>query len=697
MHTEPQEDDHTRRMREALGASGLSQTEVAERLSISQSTVSMWLSGDRRPDRKMMGRVAGLLGVSPTWLDYGEGEGPRPDLAGQRDEYLRDLAWTFRREQPDGSRDFGNANIFSFSPTIATFVREVLQNIGDATSGGPVDARFTVRRLRGADVDAFLEALGWSEFRPHLEASIKSGQQVGSALEAGLRAAESRELLLLEIADSGTTGLLGPDIGVGNFAALCRNNLDSNKASGQAGGSYGLGKAVLWRMSSLSTVLFLSNLVEATPDTGRSAGRFIGRTEMVWHELPGGEAFAGPGWFGAKDPEVVDRPLSYWGNRALAEDLHFSRDVSDPGTSILVAGFRDPSSDAEQSPLQIAERIEEAVVRHFWPALTRGSLTVSVHVAEGDTVTRSVGVEVDDVSPELAALLERHRRDEVTDALLEPGDVVRIAVPLEVPTCYAAGSEHPQFVHTAHVLIRRADPSDESPTVGRGQFFRGPGMVVFETDFSRVLIGAQPFHAAVLCGTAAGAAQEDVWADRFLRTAEPPAHNTWEITEKLQREYARGGGATISRFRDAVRQTIKDILAPAVDNPPDGPRDLAALFRFGEPTKPERAPRLIVDNARVNEHGAWVVEATIRVPNPDKRVVGRPVLMFDGETGTGTKVRWTLESVKDCTVEGGTLLVGQGKRTARFRAETDPESHPVPVQGASVTIDFKAVREEASA
>lgn len=53
--------------------------------------------------------------------------------------------------------------------------------------------------------------------------------------------------------------------------------------------------------------------------------------------------------------------------------------------------------------------------------------------------------------------------------------------------------------------------------------------------------------------------------------------------------------------------------------------------------------------------------------------------------------------MKDCTVEGGTLLVGQGKRTARFRAETDPESHPVPVQGASVTIDFKAVREEASA
>ena len=689
---------HNERLREALAASGLTQTEFADQLGVSQPTVSMWLSGDRRPDRKIIGKVASLLRVSATWLDYGEGEGPREDLAAQRAEYRRDVEWTFRREQPDGSRDFGNANIFSFDPTIGTFVREVLQNVGDASSGGPVAATFTIRRLRGTDVDSFLDALGWTEFRPHLEASIKSGQQVGSALEAGVRAADSKELVILEIGDSGTTGLLGADVGVGNFAALCRNNLDSNKASGQAGGSYGLGKAVLWRMSSFSTVLFLSNLVEAAPDSGKSSCRFIGRTELVWHELDGGEAFAGPGWLGTTDPSEPNRPLSFWENRALAKDLHFARDLQDPGTSILVVGFRDPSSDVDQSPAEVADLIEAAVTRHFWPALTRKSLSVSVQVAEGDAVTRAAEVEIESVSPELAELLESHRNDEVTEALLETGDVVRVSVPLEVPACSAPGSEHLAFVHTAYALIRRADPADDSPTVGRGQFFRGPGMVVFETDFSRILVGAQPFHAAVLCGAAAGDSTEDLWADRFLQTAEPPAHHTWEITEKLQREYARGSGAAIARFRDAVRQAIKNTLMPAVDNPPDGPRDLAALFRFGEPTKPERAPRLIVDSARVNERGAWTIEGTIRVPAPKERVVGRPVLVFEGETGSGTKTEWArLEPVKDCTVEKGTLVVAPGKRTARFRGETDPATHPIPVEGASVNVDFRAVREEVSA
>jgi len=689
---------HNQRLREALDASGLTQTGFAEAIGVSQSTVSMWLSGVRRPDRKLIHTIAGVLRVSPTWLDYGEGEGPQEDLSAQRAAYRGDVRWIFRPEQADAARDYGNANIFSFDPTIATFVREVLQNSGDVTSGGPVHATFTVRRLQGSDVDKFLDALGWPEFRPHLKASIKSGQQVGSALEAGLRAADSKELVLLEISDYGTTGLLGPDIGKGNFAALCRNNLDSDKASGGAGGSYGLGKAVLWRMSSFSTVLFLSNLVEPAPDSGKTSGRFIGRTELVWHELDDGKAFAGPGWLGASDPAEPNRPLSYWENRALENDLRFSRDPHDPGTSILVVGFRDPSSDKDQSPAEVADQIEAAVAEHFWPALTRKSLTVTVQVADGDAMTRVGNVDVGTARPELAELLECHRKDEVSDALLEPGDVVRVPVTLEVPACNAPDSPHPAFVHTAYVVIRRADAADESTSVGIGQFFRGPGMVVRRNDYNRVLIGAQPFHAAILCGSAAGDSTEDLWAERFLRTAEPPAHNTWEITEKLQREYTRGSGAAINRFMDAVRRAVKDTLAPAIDNPPDGPRDLAAMFRFGEPPKPERAPRLIVDSARINDDGAWAVEGTIRVPVPKDRVVGRPVFIFDGETGAGTKVQWAkLEAVKDCSVEDGTLVISPGKRTARFRGETDPATHPIPVEGASATIDFRAVREEVPA
>ena len=688
----------TVRFREALDVCGLTQAALAERVGVSQSTVSMWLRGDRRPDRRTMNTLASELGVSPTWLDYGEGEGPEKSVSELRAAYRSSLEWTFRREQPDGSRDFGNANIFSFSPTIDTFVREVLQNVGDASSAGRARAEFTVRRLRGNDVDTFLSAFQWQSFRPHLEASIRSGQQVGSALEVGMRAADSRDLLILEVADFGTTGLLGPDVGGGNFAALCRNNLDSRKASGQqAGGSYGLGKAVFWRMSSLSTVLFASNLVEPTPDSGRSIGRFIGRSEMVWHEFESGEAFAGPGWFGDVDPKIEDRPMSYWENAALLRDLCISRDPMESGTSILVVGFRDPSSDAEQSPTQMAEQIEAAVVTHFWPALSSGALSVTVSVAEGASNVRTVDVDVEDAAPQEAQMLEAHRRNEVADELLEPGDVVRLEVPLNVPACVAPSMPHPAFTHNATVLVRRADPTEESQSVGRAQFLRGTGMVIFELDLGRILVGAQPFHAAVLCGTAVGDNLEGERAERFLRTAEPPAHNKWDITEKLQREYLRGGGAAVGNFRDAVRNAIRSALAPAIENPPDGPRELASLFKFGDPINPERAPRLVVDSASVNESGAWVVEGTVRVPRPTKPVVGRPVLRFEGETGAGTRVEWTIEPIKDCTAAEGVLTIESGRRTARFRAVSNPATHPVPTGRAAVSVEFKAVREGADA
>lgn len=689
-------DDHASRMRTALAASGLNQSEVAAQLGVGQSTVSQWLKGTRRPDRSALEQFAAAVGASPAWLDYGQGTGPSPDLAADRIAYRKDVEWIFTHEREDGSRDFGNANIFSFNPDIGTFTREVLQNVGDAAIGGHAHATFTIRRLRGADLDAFLEVLQWDDFSPHLKASFKSGQQVGSALETGLRAVESRELLLMEVADSGTTGLLGAEFDKGKFTALCRNNLDSNN-SASAGGSYGLGKAVLWRMSSTSTVLFMSNLAEPAPDSGQTSRRFIARSELVWHDIEGDRAYAGPGWLATKNPEEPRRPLSYWNNAALAQDLHFSLDDTSTGTSIIVVGFHDPSSDAEQTPEQLAEHVESAVVEHFWPALASGELSVTVRVAEGREIRRTVEVDADASVPDLADLLGRHRQNKIADGLFELGDVVRIPVKLEVPACVGQDREHPAFDHTAFVLLRRADPTENSPGVGKAQYFRGTGMVIMQPDLSRILVGAQPFHVAVLCGSAAGESRDDERAEVFLRTAEPPKHDRWELTDKLGRDYARGGGAAITRFTTAVRQAVKDALIPATDHPKDGPRDLAALFRLGNPRPPERASRLVVDSAFVDENGAWQVEGTIRVGTPTKRVLGRPVVVFLGETGGGRKVKWaTLDGdEKTCRAEGDVLVIEKGHRTARFRGVTDPSDHPVPTAGASITIDFRAVREGA--
>jgi transcriptional regulator with XRE-family HTH domain len=55
---------------------GLRQAQLGEMVGVTESTVSRWESGARRPSREEVERIAGLLGVEAAWLDYGGHGGP---------------------------------------------------------------------------------------------------------------------------------------------------------------------------------------------------------------------------------------------------------------------------------------------------------------------------------------------------------------------------------------------------------------------------------------------------------------------------------------------------------------------------------------------------------------------------------------------------------------------------------------------
>src|SRR5207244_49454 len=82
-----------------------------------------------------------------------------------RAEYEGKTGWRFRFAPPDGGRDYGNANVWAFDPTIATMVRDVLQNCRDAelSPGAPVGVVFRIIRLRGTHLEAFKRAVRWEE------------------------------------------------------------------------------------------------------------------------------------------------------------------------------------------------------------------------------------------------------------------------------------------------------------------------------------------------------------------------------------------------------------------------------------------------------------------------------------------------------------------------------------------------------
>jgi transcriptional regulator with XRE-family HTH domain len=71
------------RLQEAKLESGLNQTEMAERVGVSQSTVSDWLNPEKlaMPGGNVLMRLVRVLDVSADWLLYGTGSrrgGPAP-------------------------------------------------------------------------------------------------------------------------------------------------------------------------------------------------------------------------------------------------------------------------------------------------------------------------------------------------------------------------------------------------------------------------------------------------------------------------------------------------------------------------------------------------------------------------------------------------------------------------------------------
>ena len=599
--------------------------------------------------------------------------------------------WWFRPEPPDKSRDFGNANIWTFRPDLDTFVREVGQNTLDVRVATTVELRFRVIQLQGEELQDFLDAARWeTNLRPHIEASAASGQKLGRSLSEGLRRLdETGVLTLLRVEERGALGLIGEEFGAGsNFVGLCRNNLDSAKKSATAGGAFGLGKAVLWRTSLLSTVLFNSDIDH--DDFAGKDDRLIGRTELSWHEADG-KAYAGPGWFGSLEEGTA---VSVWGDGDLARRLCLERPDDSTGTSILIPGFHDPAVDDEPVPSAIAERLAVGAARNFWPAIESGRLSVYVETATGrfdESVTSTALVDAEAGGDAFVAAFKSHRDNTVVDSLVSEGDVMRVSVTLSIPRKRDRSEESAE--HEATVLIRKAAP--DAADLGSCVFFRGTEMIVERRDLRGVRVGAMPFHAVVLCGEAAGDDPSATQAEEFLRISEPPAHNTWELTPDLKFVYAQGGGAAIRQFFNGVRAAIRDAVAPATEDLSDGPRKLKELFRMRVPAdETVRRPEIGTATGVVNEDGAWIVEVRMRMHENVSGWTGRPVVVFDAETGSGNRVKWAaLEGTKNCTAQGESLVINAKARDVRFRGTTDPASHPVPASSSAISLDFRNAEE----
>ncbi|SFR53389.1 hypothetical protein SAMN04487947_2026 [Halogeometricum rufum] len=505
------------------------------------------------------------------------------------------LGWKFSRASTEDGRSGGDPAAYAFENDLEDFVRETLQNANDAgpeNEDEPVSVTYHLKEYSGSDLQDLFAAVDWSEeidgdseteeyLKDHLQTVADSGQD--DALARLLDELEDDgSLLMVTVADTNTHGLFGAEGGSGPFSALVLDDLvTENKESG-AGGSYGLGKAVLWSWSGLSTVLFTSHPRDCN---GNEPPRLIARTQLPSHEIDDDQyRYLGRGFFGYLDESERDvridsdgetrykwgknpgRPLSAWGDEA--ESIVNQIGVPTPqreGTSVSVLGFCPPGSDNQPNVEDLADDIAQEASKWFWPAMLRGSLEVNI---ETDSDTRVVDTtECEEVIPFVECI---RSRESTVDVLDKPGDIAVTSPTFEIPDKKPGETEEEEDPATEdgpiNVYARLADPERDLGLKNRVALVRGPGMVVKYYNRNRIVYGDRTFHGVVLAGNARTWNGESTQADRdiedLLTAAEPPTHKNWEKTRNLLEKYAEDDATSCinNLQRNLITEALKSLV-----------------------------------------------------------------------------------------------------------------------------------------
>lgn len=445
-----------------------------------------------------------------------------------------------------------------------TFVREVLQNANDqrTETDAPVEVTFRFTQLDGDDKADYLDRLGWHDgLGERIETVAETDDKRGYERFTTQVNDADEPLRLLTIEDRNTTGLTGTWNEDSNYAALVRDELYSSKEDDTAGGSYGLGKSVLWTFSEASTVVFNSYPQDRPTDDGP---RLIARTKLPTHHLHGDDdTYQGAGWL-CRPHHTGDgiRPEAITGDRAttLADGLRIDR-PTDSGTSAMVVGFRNPTRDTRPDLDELAREVRDAAVKYFWPAIYQNDLTVEV-----ETPDETLEASVDSVSAIKPFVTAYEQRFDDANNLTNPSDVAGLDIPFSLPP-RADGTDTQDG--TVRLAAQLASPTHDETYLNRVALFRGTGMVVKYFDQSRIAYADRNFFGVLACGEARPkntptAADHEI--DRFLRYAEPPDHDEWESTENLREQYQRGFRTALDEMFDTVRDGLRHLVSKRTQN-----------------------------------------------------------------------------------------------------------------------------------
>lgn len=627
-----------------------------------------------------------------------------------------DPTWIFDPAPPSGSREGGNAAEYSFTGGIDSLVRETLQNSMDAKrpDAGQVDAVFRVVELDGDHLRRFKDGMAWDSLEDNLRAVPTS--RGGLGIEQALQSIEEQKMLrLLVIEDRNTRGLpesefRSDDDSPNSYCALVRDTLYSDKQDKDAGGSYGLGKSLLWAFSGIKSVLFASR---HQLSAGTLESRLVGRTSLPYHSTEEDGACTGKGWFGLPDLRAQDASsrvavsIRGEGADAKAEDLHVSRRPEETGLSIVIVGLREPGEEEERSSDAILDEIKDEVLTSFWPALTRKKLTVRVELDRNGTTRRSEAVDPDEsgnhkVAADLLRAFDEGHLAESTG--LEPGGSAVCHVDLRIPG-RKVEREHDAMTVRIPVLVHLLEGDEQECTL-RDQIirFRSRGMVVGRPKVGSLSLTSRPYIAVVAAGKAAGDIDGAAECEQFLRCAEPPAHDQWtSTTGYIRQQYRTGARKALEDFKKACDGAVRELVGIKEESGGKLPQRLLAKLRFGSSDGGGK-PRFMSTSRESAEldagTGAWNFSGRCKRTQPGGKSWTIDVRVgLAGDAGIDSSLRLAALSPQgkegqDCKVEirnsgGGRVLVPGDVGAVTIKGATDPAAGPISSNRARLRVAFE--------
>lgn len=607
---------------------------------------------------------------------------------------------------------------------LETFVREVLQNANDQRldNDDPARVTFDLRRLTD-ELPEFLGSLKWgdemqspSQLRWHVERATENDQARDPGLRRFLNGFDEEELLVLTIHDENTTGLVGSETDNSEpYGALVKDFGGSQKPDSSSGGSFGLGKTVLWAFSGVSTVLF--NSVPYHPEPDHEPPRLVGRSILPAHEHRTPErTFTNHGWFGEDDEEEIERlgrPPSLWDDDGaasdLAESLCVDRPSDRPGTSIGVVGFRVPGEDLHPDPSELSAQFRHAAVKHFWPAMVRDELEVFVRTPDGGQ-TQATYDDAPGVQPFVecyGAAFADHDSE-----LSSPGEIGATTVEVTVPAenGEVVDDPTPEYETECDLIVRRLSPTDAESldadddsalsrnTVAR---LRGAQMIVDYVDENSLGDRASDFVAVLVCGEAQAApgmepTDEQRALEQFLKRSEPTQHDEWKGSKNdyLKKFYsgtivkevaALAGDRLEAALAELVREEVEsgdsvpdmDDVAPVTEG-----RDMNENGGGKSAIKWDERPETEFDGRRWTFSG----EGGPRDDDHGEWTVALELVRLDSDESTSDAI--PVDSVTPQTAGVGFSTDGDGVKL-NVPADTDTvafEGESEPVVGEDVTV-----------